>query len=411
MTDASTVVDDIRKEIRLHGKITFARYMDLALYAPGKGYYSGSPSGFSGSDYVTSPLAHPTFGALLARQIYQIWGIMGRPSRFLIVELGAGNGTLACDILGYLERAAPLFYKSLIYVAVDCTPSPFDSGDSHPNLEYLRSYGLPLRGGTGCVISNEVIDAYPVHRFKVEDGRLTESYVQINAEGKFIENFDEPSTDLILKRLHDLKIPLRDGLNGEINLYIDDWASTVSSCLDSGVVITIDYGDLAEPLYRRPWGTLQTYYLHTNDGSPFMMVGRQDITAHADFTSLINRGALHDLKYEGLIDQGQFLRNLGWEKFFTDVSQKGLGHRELLSNQIGMRHLVEPMYLGDLKVLVQSRNLEIGDQLWGLSSDESREGVGEAEISEIPTMSNQHVSYPGTGYSEQQDDWSYAQFL
>ena len=142
-----------------------------------------------------------------------------------------------------------------------------------------------------------------------------------------------------------------------------------------------------------------------------MMVGRQDITAHADFTSLINHGALHDLKYEGLIDQGQFLRNLGWEKFFTAVSQKGLGHRELLSNQIGMRHLVEPMYLGDLKVLVQSRNLEIGDQLWGLSSDEGWEGVGEAEVSEIPTMSDRHVSYPGTGSLGQQDDWSYAQFL
>ncbi len=412
MPDNSSLGDDIHREIRVNGRITFARYMYLALYAPDKGYYSGSLSGFNGKDYVTSPLAHPVFGALLARQIYQIWRIMGSPEGFLIIEQGAGNGTLACDVLEYLERAAPLFYKCLTYLAVDCTLSPFDFPGRHPNLQYLRSYGLPVRGGIGCVISNELIDAYPVHRFRVDRGVLTESYVQINSEGDFVEIFDEPSTDLILERLQDLNISLVDGLNGEMNLYIDDWASTVSSSLDSGAVITIDYGDAAFSLYNRPWGTLQTYYLHTDAGSPFRRVGLQDITAHADFTSLIHYGQRYGLRYEGLIEQGSFLRNLGWENFFEAVAWSNGSNRELLSSQIGLRHLVESTHLGALKVLVQSKNLKIQDRLWGLSRQEMMDGFGEDERLEVPSMGSGHVSYPGIEYSSGiGEDWSYERFL
>ena len=127
MRDSSSLSEDIRQEIRLQGRITFARYMELALYAPDKGYYSGSSSGFSGSDYVTSPLTHPVFGALLGRQLFQIWDIMGNPDEFLVAEQGAGNGTLACDVLGYVERAFPKFYQCLTYRAEDCTPSTYHS--------------------------------------------------------------------------------------------------------------------------------------------------------------------------------------------------------------------------------------------------------------------------------------------
>ena len=288
MRDSSSLSEDIRQEIRLQGRITFARYMELALYAPDKGYYSGSSSGFSGSDYVTSPLTHPVFGALLGRQLFQIWDIMGNPDEFLVAEQGAGNGTLACDVLGYVERAFPKFYQCLTYLAVDCTPSPFHSDGLHHNLDYIRSYSLPILGGVGCVISNELIDAYPVHRFKVDRGKLTEGYVQVDPQGDFVEIFDEPSTELIRSRLEDLNIPLEEGLNGEINLHIDDWSRSAAACLDAGIILTIDYGDLAIPLYNRPWGTLQTYYLHTDAGSPLKMVGQKDITAHVDFTSLIS---------------------------------------------------------------------------------------------------------------------------
>ena len=410
--DWPSVAEDIRKEIKHRGRITFARYMDLALYAPGKGYYSGSASGFSGADYITSPLAHPVFGALLGRQLYQIWNIMGNPDKFLIVEQGAGNGTLAYDVLDYIERAAPIFYEQLTYIAIDCTPSPFESTNRHENLEYLRSYGLPAFGGEGCIISNELIDAYPVHRFRVDHSKLTESYVHMDSEGGFVEIFDEPSTGLLSQRLQDLDIPLRDGLKGEINLYIDDWAKSISSCLDSGAAITIDYGDLASSLYNRPNGTLQTYYLQTDGGSPFNMPGQQDITAHVDFSSVISYGARHRLKYEGLIDQGAFLRNLGWAQLFESVVGMNIGERELLSNQIGMRHLVEQGHLGGLKVLVQSKNLEIRGQLWGFEGGERLADKGKDIGVVAPIMKDRHVSYLGTGYPEgQNDDWGYQRFL
>ena len=135
MSDLSSLSDDIRQEISRSGRITFARYMELALYAPGKGYYAGSVSGFSGSDYVTSPLAHPVFGALIGRQAYQIWVIMGRPDEFLILEQGAGNGALACDVLDFLRYATPDFYESLSYLAIDCTSNPFGKQQSHQNLQ------------------------------------------------------------------------------------------------------------------------------------------------------------------------------------------------------------------------------------------------------------------------------------
>ena len=191
------------------------------------------------------------------------------------------------------------------------------------------------------LISNELIDAYPVHRFRVQDGILTEAYVQIGEQGEFIEIFDEPSTDLIQARLQDLDIPIQDGLNGEMNLHIDDWARAVAACLDRGIVITIDYGDWAKPLYNRPVGTLQTYYRQTQAGNPLKMVGKKDITAHADFTSLINAGAQYGLEYLGLLEQGQFLRNLGWDKCFQVVSRMGFSHQELIANQVGLRHLVD----------------------------------------------------------------------
>jgi SAM-dependent MidA family methyltransferase len=410
--DGPSVGEDIRKEIKQRGRITFARYMELALYAPGKGYYSGSASGFSGTDYITSPLAHPVFGALLGRQLYQIWSIMGTPDQFLIVEPGAGNGTLACDVLNYIERAIPLFYENITYIAIDCTPSPFELSNHHENLEYLRSYGLPSFGGEGCIISNELIDAYPVHRFKVDHGKLIESYVHMNSKEDFVEIFDEPSTDLLSQRLQELGIPFRDDLKGEINLHIDDWAKNVSSCLDSGVAITIDYGDLAANLYQRPNGTLQTYYLQTDGGSPFSLPGKRDITAHVDFSSMIRCGAYDGLKYEGLIGQGAFLRNLGWKQFFETVAGMNIGRRELMANQIGMRHLVDQVHLGGLKVLVQSKNLEIGDQLLGFEEGNGSTDRGEVKPVGVPIMDDHHVSYLGTGYPVgQDDDWSYQRFL
>ena len=412
MSDLSSLSDDIRQEISRSGRITFARYMELALYAPGKGYYAGSVSGFSGSDYVTSPLAHPVFGALIGRQAYQIWVIMGRPDEFLILEQGAGNGALACDVLDFLRYATPDFYESLSYLAIDCTSNPFGKQQSHQNLQYVNSYTLPILGGVGCVISNELIDAYPVHRFRVQDGILTEAYVQIGEQGEFIEIFDEPSTDLIQARLQDLDIPIQDGLNGEMNLHIDDWARAVAACLDRGIVITIDYGDWAKPLYNRPVGTLQTYYRQTQAGNPLKMVGKKDITAHADFTSLINAGAEYGLEYLGLLEQGQFLRNLGWDKCFQVVSRMGFSHQELIANQVGLRHLVDPAYLGGLSVLIQSKNFDMGEQLWGVVRGESSGTFTDQEVAAIPAMSESHVRYQGHGYTFQEGgDWGYQRFL
>ena len=150
----------IRAEAEARGRLTFAEFMAMALYHPTGGYYTQSGRVGEGGDFYTSPAAHPAFGALLCVQLWRMWHRLGYPSRFTAVELGAGDGLLARDICSYADRLSPQFSGALVYLAVDVRrpsgPPPF-SGQVQP----IISDRLPLRGVTGCVIANELLDALP----------------------------------------------------------------------------------------------------------------------------------------------------------------------------------------------------------------------------------------------------------
>ena len=147
--------------------------MELALYGPGGYYVSGDRS--RTGDYYTAPAAHPAFGALLAVQIRQLWDLMGSPSRFHVVEVGAGGCQLAQSFLDYASSLSPAFARALEYAAVDCSVA----GTADVRLQPVRGFGLPFRGVEGCVLSNELPDAFPVHRFSIRDGRALEVYVTL----------------------------------------------------------------------------------------------------------------------------------------------------------------------------------------------------------------------------------------
>ena len=277
----------IIEEVRARGPMTFARFMDLALYHEPWGYYSSGPERIgAGGDFYTSPVAHPAFGALLTVQLAGMWEMMGKPSPFHVVELGAGTGVMARDIIEYSYHVSSDFADALEYLAIDRRPA-YGVEDVH----CIVSDGIPLRGITGCILSNEYLDAMPVHRVTMEDGKLRELYVGVGG-GELVGVVGEPSTGLLQERLDGLGVTLAEGQRAEINLGLDDLTRSLAESLDSGYVLSVDYGHEASDLYSssRSQGTLMCHYRHTVNSQPFRRIGRQDITAHVDFTTLMQMG-------------------------------------------------------------------------------------------------------------------------
>ena len=378
----------IRRRIARHGPITFAEYMGRALYGPG-GYYTRSSAG---DDYYTSPQVHPAFGALLVVQLFQFWRLLDRPDPFFVIELGAGDGLLGRDICSAASYLPEGFGGSLRYVAVDRNSLGPEDRASALDQVVGDAMRLPFRNVTGCIISNELLDALPVHRVRCENGALRELYVGIESdvadgyEGQLVEIAGEPSTPVLEQRLSDVGVNLSEGQTAEICLQFDDWSGSVASSLDAGFVLTIDYGRDARDLYdpvHRPHGTLVTYRSHRQTDAPLVDPGRQDITAQVDFTSLRLTGERAGLTTVGDMSQGQFLtrlglqtvrrsggpsqaRNSGWitipidsEGALPDVladpfSPEPDDSRDWLT---GLTHLVRPGGLGDFRVLVQAKGI------------------------------------------------------
>ena len=314
---ASGAEQEIRRRIQQRGPITYREFMELALYWPDGGYYTTRSAS---ADYYTAPAAHPAFGAILSLQLYQAWALLGRPSPFWVIEPGAGNGLLGRDVTAFASQLPHGFGGALRYVCVER-----DSWRNHvPSewspQEWVAALGLPFRGVVGVVLSNELLDAFPVHRVKIAQGQLREVYVT-EADGLLAEELGPPSTPALQERLARVGVSLGDGWEAEINLAIDDWATQASACLDRGFVITVDYGRSAADLYsaERARGTLTTFRDHVQTDSPLRDVGYQDITAQVDFTALEIAGRKVGLECWGRVNQRQFLLNMGIQRWLSSL--------------------------------------------------------------------------------------------
>lgn len=358
----------IREAITREGRITFAHFMELALFSSSGGYYSvlRSRRGVAepaGRDYFTAPMAHPLFGHLLSMQLAEVWDLLDRPAPFWIVEPGSGDGLLARDILSGLERLAPDCFAAARYVLADRAAPNTGEAPTSGALQRIVTAGLPLRGVAGCVLSNELLDAFPVHRFQVSDGAPQEVYVTLR-HGRFAEELGPPSSAPLAERLQALRRAapgMVEGLRGEVCLALGGWVDEVSCALERAIVLTLDYGDTAERLYssKRGNGTLQCYYRHTVSGNPYVRVGRQDITAHVDFTALARLGEQAGLSTLGHTTQGQFLRNLGADLFLHTLRSLAdqLPQNTIAANRMAMLELVRPEGFGNFKVLAQGKGL------------------------------------------------------
>lgn len=406
MTEITAAEQAIRSRIHQQDKITFAEFMQLALYHPTDGYYtSESPFGADG-DYYTSPAAHPAFGALLGVNLFMMWRLMGEPSQFTVVEMGAGSGQLAHDITAYAACISEDFARRLRYICLDryalAKPNSIPVGAV---VHRLRSVGVPLRDVEGCFISNELVDSFPVHRFQMHGGELLEVYVTLNSEGSFTETLDKPSTSMLDERIFGQGIQLADGFCGEVRLNTDKWMSEVAHALGGGFVITIDYGYEASELYshRLRHGTLQTYYRHTEGSSPYQRIGMQDISAHVDFSALQSDGCAAGLSTIAYMTQALLLAMLGMEEMLYRMRTMQLSLSERNSNLMALRELVKPDGLGGFKVLIQQKGTGINEVGHLEPPPELRQRLT------APLLSHHHMPlmagrYPHMGW-ELQDLW------
>ena len=378
---------EIRRRIRERGPVTLAEFMEVALYHPEGGYYTGPDRIGADGDFYTSPSVHPAFGALLAAQLCQMWQILGRPDPFTVIEPGAGNGLLCRDIVAAASGLPDGFAACLRYICLDrCNTPGLERGLSGGRRVATNS--LPFQGVVGCVLSNELHDAMPVHEVTLAEGRLREIMIGLDGDSlSFLAA--EPSTPLLEQRLNSLGIELAEGQTAEINLSLDSWASEAASCLDSGFVLAIDYGRQAADLYsatERFRGTLTTYHRHVQTDRPLERIGQQDMSAQVDFTSLARAGATAGLDILSYDTQAAFLHNLGIGEL---LHRSPISHpRQAQAERVGMRELVKPGGLGDFKVMAMSKS--VGQpELWGFTG--SREAKEMAANLPPPLLTPEHM--------------------
>ncbi|MEM7552531.1 MAG: class I SAM-dependent methyltransferase [Cyanobacteria bacterium P01_A01_bin.84] len=359
-------------------RITFAEYMDMVLYHPNHGYYFRKTINLGrGGDYYTSVHLGSDFGELLAVQFIQMWEIMGEPAVFHLVELGAGQGYLAADILRYIQQQQPSLHKALRYIIIEKSPALIDIQQQRLkdwkvrwcNIEEIRNNSI-----LGCFFSNELLDALPIHQFEIETGDIKEIYVTTTdylvptaiddsrERSEFVEIKGEPSTLELSMYFDMVDIDIRnypDGYRSEVNLNTVELLEVLANKLQRGYILTIDYGYPATRYYnpRRAEGTLQCYWQHHNHNNPYINIGKQDITAHVDFTALEKWGKHYGLTKMGFTQQGLFLMSLGLGERIAALSYAKISVPELIQRRDCLQQLLDPLGLGGFGVFVHSKGL------------------------------------------------------
>lgn len=339
--------EKIVNRIISEGPITFESFMDMALYDPEFGYYMTGESRIGrAGDFYTSSHVHPVFGAMIGRQIEEMWKVMGKTDKFSIVEIGAGEGYLSKDMLDSLRGGE--FYDALRYEIIERNPFAVERqkdrlSDHLDKIEWKDSISL-LKDIKGCIISNELFDAFPVHLVRM-DRELKEVYVAAD-NNRLIELVDDTSTAELNQFIDEFSISLKDGYRTEINLRVKNWLDEVGALLTEGFVVTIDYGYSVRDYYsdERNRGTLMCYYRHQLRENPLENVGQQDITAHVNFSSLMKWADERGLKTVGYCSQGSFLVSLGIDE---EVRKLFLNSKNYFDDLSRIKKLILPQGMGD----------------------------------------------------------------
>ncbi len=365
ITESAPLVAELRERIRSGGPVTFRAFMEAALYHPRHGYYRTQDAPTSrGGDYVTSPEVHPIFGALVARQLIEMYDAMSRPVRFDVVEQGAGRGVLARDILRSPAAHDDAFGRALVYTIIEPVArlreiqraTLADAGIDAARVRWAGA--LPSRI-EGCLLTNELLDAFPVHRVVRRDGDLREVCVGLDGDS-FVDVECAPSTPALAAYFDEIGIVPGDGCVAEVNLDTPLWIEGVAAAVERGYVLTFDYGYEATALYA-PWrrdGTLLCFYRQSASSAPYQRIGKQDMTASVDFTTLRRAGERAGLRTLATTDQSSFLVRLGIGEGVASVARDRPGElAEYFARRNVVLDLIDPGKLGRITVLLQGKGV------------------------------------------------------
>lgn len=352
---SAKLIAKIRDEIETDGgSISFKRYMEMALYEPGLGYYvAGTQKIGEHGDFTTAPQISPLFSQCIANQCAEVLNTINSKKALkvggCILEFGAGSGIMATEILLELERQNCL---PETYYILDLSPGlqhrqKQTIESSAPHLLHKVSWLSELpKGFSGIVLANEVLDAMPVDVFTQHENSVYEHHV-IWQDEKLIEQL-KPANPTLHDQVLRLGIPKESTpYTSEINSYIDPWLKTLTECIDKGVVLLIDYGYPRKEYYltERNKGTLICHYQHLVNEAPLHYPGLQDITASVDFTAVAEAADSCELQVAGFTSQACFLANARLEEYFKQALDNNPNDQYKLAQQI--RTLTLPAEMGE----------------------------------------------------------------
>lgn len=345
----NTLTQAIRTEIAQRGPMSFRDFMERALYDPDYGYYgAGKARVGRGGDFFTNVSVGPLFGRLLARQFAEMWQRLGKPADFAVVEQGANRGDFGADVLGALREFDPACYTATTIWIIEPLAKL-----RHVQGERLRDFGaekvrwadspttMPVFQGVH--FSNELLDAFPVHRVCWRSDHWVERCVDFREDTGFVFVDTEIKSKELAAHLSHLPA-VADGYETEVNLAVAPWLAEVSSRLRAGYILAIDYGYPRSEYYRpeRTNGTLSAYAAHRREPDPLQRPGEIDLTAHVDFTTLAGAAPELELQLAGFTDQHHFMVGLSRLHFSDDYAMTPTGQQELRA----FKTLMHPTLMG-----------------------------------------------------------------
>lgn len=363
--DENSLQLELVELIRGGGPITFARFMDLALYHPRHGFYTrgGGPWG-AGRDYVTSVDAGPVFASLMLPLFRACWQSLGSPEEYLLVDAGGGDGKFARSVAAEARAEPDPFSTALRPVLADrCAAGGAGTSELPERITFPPAAGRPPLGPC-CVFANELLDALPVHLVRLSAGRLEEALVTERG-GRLEYQWAEPGSPALAAYFQKLGLTLAEGQQAAVNLQAERWIREAASGMELGHLVIIDYGYPAPVLFSPETAAdpVRTYRGGREGGGPLENPGQQDITAMVDFSSLARWAEEAGFTLHGLTDQYRLLQRLAeqlsgnpaaWERLAG--SGTGVSPVERLRRGMGLRALVSPEGIGgSFRVLVLSR--------------------------------------------------------
>jgi SAM-dependent MidA family methyltransferase len=362
-TNSSPLAELLHQQAQVDGGVCFVDFMAQALYHSQYGYYMAPRDRIGkAGDFFTSSSVNRLFGHLVARQLAQMAELLSAET-FQIVEQGAGEGHLALDILDALAEESPELYARLTYTLVEVSP---DNCQRQGNNLKAHAGKVTWCGEndwsitSGCFVSNELVDAFPVHIVEKHSGVLQEVFV-VSQEGRFAEDVRASTNPHLGEHFSWLGCGPVEGNRAEVNLAAPDWMRQTGQRIEQGFMLTIDYGYPAEELYapHRRAGTLMCYHRHQADDNPFENVGEKDITTHVDFTALQKAGSEVGLETLWFGEQYRFLLGLGFFEELVRLEAAASNEKEARALRLTLKNLIMPEAgMGEtFKVLIQGKNV------------------------------------------------------